>query len=320
MRASLIRHTFLLFQSLSTTSLMVCVPGVVADLEVHNIVTRYLTLIRKGRFMTLITVLFPSFARTNGLLLVHSPHVNPGGKRMIMMASNRIILILMKTLLSSIISSKGILWNAAEVVIIAPWQRIIIPTDVSEANEAKVLLYWNFTPHLPGLERVVPPDITHIHQLCLRMPLLVIMPLWYHSLLPYCRVVLLQWKTYLIMGEKRRRKSGVVFVGSRVIGKKEWNRAWVIELFPSFKFFSCRHPSLTQTIEILTWEYMNMYLSIYLSSTTLWPGSLALTVSKLRESFIISLVIKLQCMHKSISLIQQSSSMSGGPTTITWIL
>jgi len=33
------------------------------------------------------------------------------------------------------------------------------------------------------------------------------------------------------MGEERRRKSGVVFVGSRVIGKKEWNRAWIIELW-----------------------------------------------------------------------------------------
>ena len=216
MRASLIHHTFPLFQSLFTTSLMVCVPGVVADLEVHNIVTRYLTLIRKGRFMTLITVLFPSFTR-NGPLLVHSPHVNRGGKRMMVMALNRIILILTKILLSSIISSRGILWN--EVMIIVPWQRIIIPINVpGEANEAKGFLYWNLIPHLLGLERGVPPDITRMHQLCLRVPLLVIMPLWYHSMLPCYQVVLLQWKTYLIMGERRRRKSGVVFVGSRVIG------------------------------------------------------------------------------------------------------
>ena len=47
---------------------------------------------------------------------------------------------------------------------------------------------------------------------------------------------------------------------------------------------------------------------------------------KIKESFIISLVlfflmvIKLQHMRKFIFLIQQSSSMSGGPTIITWIL
>jgi len=55
-------------------------------------------------------------------------------------------------------------------------------------------------------------------------------------------------------------------------------------------------------------------------------GNQVLTVLKSKESFIISLVlsflmvIKLQYMYKSISLIQQSSLMSEGPTTITWIL
>jgi len=60
--------------------------------------------------------------------------------------------------------------------------------------------------------------------------------------------------------------------------------------------------------------------------TTQLLDSLALTVSKFRESFIILLVlfflmvIKLQYMHRSISLIQQSSLMSGDLIIGTWIL
>jgi len=71
---------------------------------------------------------------------------------------------------------------------------------------------------------------------------------------------------------------------------------------------------------MIIFEYQNSTL------LTIELGSLALTVSKFRESFIISLVlfflmvIKLQYMHKSISLIQQSSSMSGDSIIGTWIL
>jgi len=66
--------------------------------------------------------------------------------------------------------------------------------------------------------------------------------------------------------------------------------------------------------------------SVGVKSTTQSLGNQVPIVLKFRESFIISLVlfflmvIKLQHMRKFIFLIQQSSSMSGGPTIITWIL